>query len=69
MIERFTAEELEEIKRELGVVKTAKSKKSICFKQNKRIFDMFPDSCEEIQHGMDPKIDIWNASTNPYFYF
>ena len=63
MIEKFTAEELEIIKRELGIAKTAGSKKTICSKQNKRIADMFPASCDFSQHGMRPRADIWNAMT------
>lgn len=63
MIEKFTAEELEIIKRELGIAKTAGSKKAICSKQNKRIADMFPASCDFSQHGMRPREDIWNAVT------
>ena len=63
MIEKFTAEELEIIKRELGIAKTAGSKKAICSKQNKRIADMFPASCDFSQHGMRPRADIWNAMT------
>lgn len=57
MIERFTPEELEIIKKELGVNRTAGSKKSICSNQFRRIKKMFP----RVGHAIYADKNVWES--------
>lgn len=62
MIEKFSKEDIEIIKQELGLsTKRQGSKKDVFQKQYERIGEMFPLTCQERVHHMRPQHDIWDA--------
>ena len=60
MIEQFSEEQLEQIKRELGLLKVGGCKKSICNRQYARIVRLF-DKCKETKRGVYPTKKVWES--------